>query len=82
MSDKPISGMNVETVWTDKRVNELSVLRDLVRTAVAINRGSHALDKIGICIALAEKLDETNYVDFHESFLTFLNKLAVKDRSA
>lgn len=72
--------VNPNAVWDETRCEELSVLERLIREVSAINNGNRCLERIGECIALAEKLSRTDYENSHKSFQQFLNDLAIEDR--
>jgi hypothetical protein len=68
--------------WTDDRCKELDELGTLLREVAAINHGSNCLERIGRCIALAEKLDRGDLVQRRDSLHNFLRGLAIADRSS
>jgi hypothetical protein len=68
--------------WTNARCKELDALRELLTEVQSINRGSHVIERLERCIALAKKLDATNMDKPRPSFYRFLNDLAAADRSS
>ena len=68
-------------VWDKSRCRDIENLRLLLREVGAINSGSHCLERIARCIALAKELEATDYRTGRVGLVYFLHDLAVADRS-
>ena len=72
-----IAGSNEPTFcWTQDRLDELETLRTLLNAVGAINKGSHCLERIQLCIDLADQLSENDFLTPRKSFLSFLGDQA------
>ena len=72
--------VNPNTVWDSSRCDEMDKLEALLHEVVAINSGNRCLERIALCISLAESLQRTDRERTRRSFVQFLNDLALKDR--
>ncbi len=62
--------------WPQDRLDELETLRTLLNAVGAINNGSHCLERIQLCIDLADRLSENDFLTPRKSFLSFLSDQA------
>lgn len=66
--------------WTPDRVEELKQLATLLDRASLLNSGSHVVEKILLCVELANLLRNSDINTPRKSFLQFLSALAAEDR--
>lgn len=66
--------------WTDDRLDELEKLVEIIQTLNTINQGSSFLQKMEKLIYESKLLDNSSIVEHRDSFLRFLNNLAIEDR--
>lgn len=64
--------------WSEYRVAQVEDLKRLVREVLAINNGSHCLERIKRCIDIAYELDSTCYDPVRQSFMQFIEHQAVE----
>lgn len=72
--------VNPNAVWDELRCEEYGLLETLLSEVSALNRGSHAIERMQKCIEIAERLNRTNLDSGRMSFCAFLRDLARKDR--
>lgn len=68
--------------WPKSRLKELSLLRELLREAQAINHGNHCVERIKRCEKLADKLNSGSLRTGRKSFHQFLIEEAWRDQIA
>ena len=66
--------------WTDDRCAELDDFRDLLHEVSSINSGSHCLERIARCIAIAERLQRGDLDTGRRGFWQFVQEQAIRDR--
>lgn len=68
-------------IWTERRCDELDRLRQLLIRTVALNRSTNILANLAECIELADGLWSSDYAARHVSFISWLENLAIEDRT-
>lgn len=72
--------MTTKPDWTGLRMTQFEDLEALLRDVVAINKGSHVIERLQRCIKRAEELTRSDLNTGEDSFMWFLRGLAAEDR--
>jgi hypothetical protein len=64
--------MKLKPAWPEDRLKDIETLQLLLREVRTIDNGSHVIERLQRCIALADKLADTDYQSGRASFTQFL----------
>ena len=67
-------------VWTIKRCQQLGQLERLLNEVAILNNGSHVIQRMQLCIKIAESLNAADMNKATPSFVQFLTKICIADR--
>ena len=71
----------VKPIFTEDRLNELKLLRSLVETTKSLDNGNNFITNVKYAIMLAETLGYLDYTTPRDSFVEFLEKLAIESKN-